>query len=579
MSIPEFAPTIIYMASWIDSYKKTSVVRTAYDFAEQAHEGVLRESGDPYFSHSSAVAQTVHNWNLDESSVAAALLHDVLEDTDYTSKDLEKKFGDEIATLVEGLTKLKTFQYGENPNIENLRKLFISFAKDLRVIIIKLADRYHNMETLSHKKPEKQKKIAWETMEIYAPIAYRLGMQKISGELEDLAFPYLYPEEHAWLTKTVKDRYEKRASYAKKMKPELEKIVQEAKVKAKTVDSRAKRRYSLYRKLRISDMDIEKIYDLVALRIIVKTVEDCYAALGAIHKHWPPLPGRIKDYIATPKPNGYRSLHTVVSGPGEKIIEIQIRTEEMHEEAEFGIAAHWAYEQMKRNTKKKKAWEGVRNKRDLVWVRQLQKWQKNISRRDGFLESLKTEFFKERIFVFTPAGDVLDLPAGATPIDFAYHIHSEVGDQCTGAKVNQKIVPLDYELKSGDVVEILTQKGKKTSEDRLKLAISSLARKHIRSALRKKNLSLRKSVPTPTHIEFKIIATDRTGYLKEATSVFSDLKVNITQVNTVSEPHSEFSYLSIRCGSLPPKKLDRILLRLKKIPGTREVNYKHIPVN
>lgn len=563
--------------SWMDIYSEQSIVKKAYVFAEEAHRGVVRESGEPYIIHPLAVAKFVHEWGLDDASIAAALLHDVLEDTPHTQKELEKMFSAEIAEIVDGMTKLRNFKYGENPDAENIRKLILSFGKDLRVILIKLADRYHNMKTLKYKSPEKQKEIAWETIEIYAPIAYRLGMQKLSGELEDLSFPFLYEEEYRWLMENVKEQYEERAAYAERLKPALYRILDEAGIKPIAIDSRAKRYYSLYRKLIRGDMDLNKIYDLVAVRVVVKTIEECYATLGVIHKHWSPLQGRFKDYIAVPKPNGYRSLHTVVSALENKISEIQIKTDEMHQENEFGIAAHWAYEQTKKDqTQKTKNWEGMKNKKELLWVEQLQNWQNKFVNQKDFLESLKVDFFKERIFVLTPKNDVVDLPAGSTPIDFAYHIHSDIGDQCTGARVNGKIVPLDHELRSGDIIEVMTQKGKKPSEDWLRFIKSSMAKKYVRSALRMKDRKLQAKISAPKEIQFKIMNLDRSGYLKEITGVFGDLDVNIIFLNSQADPRLTFSMVIIRCENIPKQKLEKLIVRIKKIPGTKEITYHYV---
>ena len=360
------------MLNWLEKYPKNSPVRRAFAFAEEAHKGTTRASGAPYITHCLAVGEILNNWKLDESSIVAAVLHDTIEDTKTLLSDIRKEFGEEVAELVDGVTKITKIKYGGNNDVENLRKLVLSFSKDIRVILIKLADRLHNMRTIEFKLPEKRTEISRETVEIYAPIAYRLGMQKISGELEDLAFPYLYPDEYAWLVKNVKEKYDERATYADKLKPLITQILKDARIKPSSIDLRAKRYYSLYKKLIRYDMDFEKIYDFVAIRIIVKNIHDCYAVLGAIHKHWTPIPGRFKDYIALPKPNGYRSLHTTVLALDNKITEIQIRTKEMHEEDEFGVAAHWAYQQVKKDTPKKMdSWKGVKNKKELLWVEQL----------------------------------------------------------------------------------------------------------------------------------------------------------------------------------------------------------------
>jgi guanosine-3',5'-bis(diphosphate) 3'-pyrophosphohydrolase len=564
------------MPEWLKKYPPSSVVNAAYEFAKDAHKDEKRENGDPYITHCLKVAETVLNWGLDETSVAAALLHDVVEDTKYTLKDIEKKFGSEVAFLVNGLTKLSAIKYSnKNPEVESLRKFILSFSQDLRVVIIKLADRLHNMQTIQFLPTERQKKLAWETEEIYAPLAYRLGMQKLSGELEDLAFPYTHPEEFKWLLKEVKDSYEDRLEYAIKILPIVQKTLEDNGIKIIALDARAKRYSSLYKKLLRYNMDLEKIYDLVALRVIVESVEDCYTTLGVIHKYWPPLPGQFDDYIARPKPNGYRSLHTTVFCIDNKITEFQIRTQEMHNEAELGIAAHWAYQQIKSSQKHAANWRGVVQRKELLWVEQLRNWQKAFTEQKGFIESLKIDFFKDRIFVITPQNDVIDLPAGATPIDFAYRIHSEIGDSCVGAKVNGKIVTLDYELRSGDVVEIITQKGKKPSEGWLRIAKTSLAQKQIKSALKKKdNKITQKKGDTAPHMEFKIINRDRTGYLKDITKTFAELKINITYLNSATEERKMFSMVTVRCDILPEEKLKKLLVKLKSISGTREINYK-----
>lgn len=473
-------------------YPKEGLVGRAYVFAEEAHRGTLRASGDPYLTHCVAVAETVASWELDDASVAAALLHDVAEDTTYTLDDIGRAFGDEVRFLVGGLTKLTALPRKEgaadaNPlrqdaeEVENLRKFIVSFAEDIRVLIIKLADRLHNMKTLAALPQVQRMRFAWETLELYAPLAYRLGMQKLSGELEDLAFPYALPKEYGELMNAVEDSYEARLAYVNALVPKIKTLIAAHHISLLDIDARAKRRYSLYRKLLRYQMDIEKIYDLVAVRLIVPSVEACYTALGIVHQEWRPLPGRFKDYIARPKPNGYRSLHTTVFCLDGKITEFQIRTPEMHEENELGIAAHWAYQQAR--DEEGKSWHGLRDTKELRWVEQLRNWQAIFGDHEEFQEALKTDFFKDRVYVFTPENDIIDLPASATPVDFAYHIHSEIGDQCVGARVNGKMAPLDAELRSGDMVEIIIQKGKKPSEDWLRFVKTSLAKKQIRSAV------------------------------------------------------------------------------------------------
>ncbi|KKU14421.1 hypothetical protein A3I34_00180 [Candidatus Jorgensenbacteria bacterium RIFCSPLOWO2_02_FULL_45_12] len=563
------------MLNWLEKYPKNSPVRRAFAFAEEAHKGTTRASGAPYITHCLAVGEILNNWKLDESSIVAAVLHDTIEDTKTLLSDIRKEFGEEVAELVDGVTKITKIKYGGNNDVENLRKLVLSFSKDIRVILIKLADRLHNMRTIEFKLPEKRTEISRETVEIYAPIAYRLGMQKISGELEDLAFPYLYPDEYAWLVKNVKEKYDERATYADKLKPLITQILKDARIKPSSIDLRAKRYYSLYKKLIRYDMDFEKIYDFVAIRIIVKNIHDCYAVLGAIHKHWTPIPGRFKDYIALPKPNGYRSLHTTVLALDNKITEIQIRTKEMHEEDEFGVAAHWAYQQVKKDTPKKMdSWKGVKNKKELLWVEQLRNWQKGFRNREDFLDSIKVDFFKDRIFVMTPRNDVIDLPAGSTPIDFAYNIHSDVGNQCIGAKVNGKIVPIDHELFSGDVVEILTQKGKKPSVDWLRFVKSSMAKKYIRNFARGKNAKLQKSVP-PSGVEFRAVGLNRPNYARDITNAFSDAKIGILITNVQSDNSSAFITVNVKCGNISHEKIEKMLVKIKSIQGIKEVNFKH----
>lgn len=458
------------------------LVERAYRFAEEAHRGQVRKSGDEFITHPIAIAARLAERKLDAPTIAAAILHDVAEDSPYTKKDLEKHFGSEVAFLVEAVTKLKDIRYTDaaERSAENLRKMVLAFAEDIRVVLIKLVDRLHNMETISALKPEAQKRIARETIEIYAPLAHRLGMGEMKGQLEDLAFPIAHPEEWGSVHTLVREPLEKRRAFTERLIPVICELLTKESITPRDIHARAKHWYSLWQKLKRHDMNLELIYDLVAIRIIVDTIEQCYTALGAIHGEWRPLPGRIKDYIALPKPNGYRSLHTTVFGPEGKITEIQIRTPEMHREAEEGIAAHWAYSERKAAGN-----ELLERSRALTWVNQLREWQTaHPGDPREFLESLRIDFFKNRIFVFTPKGEVIDLPEGATPVDFAYHIHSDIGDRAVGARVNGKMSALSSELTNGDIVEILVQKNKKPSRDWLEFVKTSLARKHIRSALK-----------------------------------------------------------------------------------------------
>jgi GTP diphosphokinase / guanosine-3',5'-bis(diphosphate) 3'-diphosphatase len=546
-------------------------IKKAYNLAEKVHKGQKRKDGEPYFNHVLATAETVAEWELDETSIIAGLLHDSVEDTDYSLEEIKKEFGEEVSFLVDGVTKLGKIKYrGTERQVENLLKMMLALSQDLRVIIIKLADRFHNMRTLSALPPQKQKRIALETSEIYAPLAYRLGMQWISGELEDLAFPYIYPKEYRWLIDNIKEKYEERFSYIDKTKPIIKEKLENAKIQVLKIDSRAKRYSSLYKKLLRYDMDIEKIHDLIALRIIVKNVEDCYAVLGAIHNNWPPIPNRIKDYIALPKPNGYRGLHTTVFFLDNKITEIQIKTQEMHEEAETGIAAHWAYELSKDTANQRTDKQpSFANKRELQWINQLKNWQNEFSNPEEFLESLKIDFFKDRIFVITPKGRVIDLPAGSTPVDFAYQIHTDIGNSCSGAKVNEKIVTLDHVLNSGDLVEIHTQKNKKASESWLDFVKSTNAKGRIRSSLKESGKKL--IMKEINGSEIKIIAEDNIGVFKEITKIFSRNHVNINSINTFT--NAKFPVLKLRCDLTNKRKIEKLILKLKIIPSIKEINY------
>jgi len=548
-----------------------NVITKAFKFAKSAHEGQKRKSGEPYFNHCMSVAQTVMDWGLDEQTVAAALLHDVVEDTEQNIEEINKNFDEEISLLVDGLTKIGKVKYRDKETqAENLRKMFLALSQDVRVVIIKLADRLHNMKTLSAVAPQKQKRIALETLELYSPLAYRLGMQHIAGQLEDLAFPYVYASEYKWLIKNVKGKFEEREKFLKKASPVLLKELKKHNIPVIKFDYRAKRYYSLYKKLLRYDMDAEKIYDLVALRIIVPKVDDCYAALGIVHKIWPPLPGRFKDYIALPKPNGYRSLHTSVISLEDRPIEIQIRTQEMHDEAELGISAHWMYEQKKGDKEYKERKATFANRKELGWIQQLRAWQKEFTNPEEFVDSLKIDFFKDRIFVITPRGKVVDLPVGATPVDFAYQIHSEVGNHATGARVNGEIVPLDRQLQSGDVVEILTQKNKKPSESWLKFVKTGIARSHIKSALKQKGGFLQK--PNMTKIELRITADDRIGLLKDITAIISRSHINMQNVHTGKS--GRFATLRVECDTTDKEKIERVIVKIKKeLKEVREISY------
>jgi len=550
--------------------QKNELVKRAYELAKRAHEGQKRKNGEPYFNHALATAESLAEWGLGDEVVAAGLLHDVVEDTPITLDEIKKEFGENIEFLVDGVTKIGKIRYrGIEAKVENLRKFILYLSQDIRVILIKLADRLHNMKTLYSLPPPKQKRIALETTEIYAPIAYRLGMQKLSGELEDLAFPYIYPKEYKWLLESVKDRYEERAGYAERIRPVIQQELEKNGIRVIRSDSRAKRYSSLYKKLLRYDMNLDHIHDLVATRVIVPTIEDCYAAMGIIHKMWPPLPGRIKDYIALPKANGYHSLHTTVFAPENKITEIQIKTPQMHEEAEYGIAAHFAYQESKGTKDYLKERPVFADKKELAWIQQLRTWQKEHTSPEEFLQSLKIDFFKDRILVLTPRGEVFDLPLGATPIDFAYQIHSDVGDSCVGAKINGRIHSLDTQLRSGDVIEIITQKGKKPSESWLAFVKTSQARHHIKAALRQKNNRLVKTGPTQTQL--KIVARDKLGLIKDVSAIITRSHINI--INLSTQQSGQFQTIKTLLDIADREKVEKLLIKLKQLKEVKEINY------
>ena len=554
--------------NYFQNPEEKTLIKSAYDLA--------------HIGHPFSVALTLAKMNLDAETVAAALLHDVVEDTKFTINDIKEEFGENVAFLVSGVTKLDKIQYsGIETRVENLRKMFLAMAQDIRVVLIKLADRYHNMQTLGDKPEEKdRKRIALETLEVYAPIANRLGMGELKGQLEDMAFEYLNPEEFARLKNEVEEKYEAHKRYIEKLEPLLCEVLKKEKIFPLEINARTKHLYSLYKKLLRYQMNFDKIHDLVAARIILNNVEDCYLALGVIHQTWKPAPGLIKDYIAMPKPNGYQSLHTSVFGPDGKITEIQIRTKDMHEKAENGIAAHWAYKEQKYNDSSYRK----TNSKELVWVEQIREWQKAVRGSDEFFDLLKIDFFKDRIFVLTPKGDVLDLPEGATPVDFAYNIHSTVGHECVGAKVNGKIAPLDAKLESGDLVEILTQKNKKPSPDWLNFVKTNLAKDRIKSAVRSKIKNLDGGrIKTPPAAVVKVVVRDRIGILKDVTNAISSEKINILSAKSEGgkDPYHYLNFaveISAKGGSASGGKnkrnLEKLMLAIKKTKGVEEVSYK-----
>lgn len=460
---------------------KCDDVTKAYNLAEEAHKDQRRVSGEPYILHPLAVAQILADMKIDTTTITASLLHDVVEDTSYTLEDIKKMFGKEVAFLVDGVTKLSRLNYRtkEDQQLNSMRKMFLAMAKDVRVVVIKLADRLHNMRTLRYMRSDKQKRIAQETLEIFAPLAHRLGIFNIKWELEDLSFRYLEPDKYYDLVDQMKQKRHVREKIVNEAIDVLKKALDEAHIHCE-INGRPKHFYSIYKKMKKDNRDLSQVYDLFAIRVIVDDVKDCYGVLGIVHSLWKPLPYRFKDYIAMPKPNNYQSLHTTVIGTRGQPVEIQIRTWEMHRIAEYGVAAHWRYKEGNQ-TANKDAFD-----EKMGWLRNLLEWQ-DTSNPKEFVNALKLDAFSDEVFVFSPRGDVIDLPQGSIPIDFAYRIHTDVGHRCVGAKINGKIVPLDYKLKNGDIVEIITSKVGKPSLDWLNIVGSSESRSKIRSWFKKEN--------------------------------------------------------------------------------------------
>lgn len=491
MSTASYKKAFLVSVQKLSPHIDLTKVEKAYDFAENAHAGQMRQNGEPFITHPASTALYLARIGLDTTTLVAALLHDAAEDTTVTCSEIEKVFGEDVAFLVQSATKIKgTKEYSREQNqIKTLQRMFLAMAKDIRAVLVKLADRLHNMETLYAKPVEDQKRIAQETLDIYAPIANRLGMGEMKGLLEDLSFQYLYPEECAWVEHYAYENIEGKIHFVEEQRDIIKELLQENGVPVLKSDGRVKHKYSLYNKLIRYSKDLQQIYDLVALRVVVPNITSCYEALGIIHEHYQPIPGRIKDYIAVPKPNGYQSLHTTVRVSHDEIIEIQIRTPEMHREAEYGIAAHWVYKENSaiHNTADiLNPTSGKLSRKELSWVQALSQWQNETKDSEEYFESLKIDFFKDRIYVRTPKGDVFDLPEGASPIDFAFRVHTEVGNKYIGAKVNGKMVKMDYELQNNDCVEILTISNAQGPKHKwLDFAKTHNARNKIRTWLRK----------------------------------------------------------------------------------------------
>ena len=479
--------TVQHLARQYAAYSgndNTDRILDAYEFAKKAHEGQKRATGEPYIVHPVAVMEILIEIEVDEDTLVASLLHDVVEDTEVSLDEIRERYGEDVATLVDAVTKLSRILYSSKEEVqaENFRKMFLAMAKDIRVVLIKLADRLHNMRTMKHKEPEKQLEKATETLEIYAPLAHRLGIYKIKWELEDLCLRFIDPDAYYELVGAISQKRSERESYLADIVTVLNTKISEMGVKAE-IEGRPKHFYSIYKKMKAQHKSLEEIYDLFATRVIVPTVGDCYAVLGLVHELYTPMPGRFKDYIAMPKPNMYQSLHSTVIGPNGTPFEVQIRTFAMHRTAEYGIAAHWKYKEGKTGPSTGKE-DSLENK--LTWLRQLLEWQKDMSDAGDYMDSLKSGLVVDEVFVFTPAGEVKSLPKGSVPIDFAYHIHSDIGDSMYGAKVNGRMVPLTYKLQNGDIVEVLTSdKVQGPSRDWLDLVASTTAKNKISNWFKK----------------------------------------------------------------------------------------------
>ncbi|HYR55632.1 MAG TPA: bifunctional (p)ppGpp synthetase/guanosine-3',5'-bis(diphosphate) 3'-pyrophosphohydrolase [Myxococcaceae bacterium] len=534
-------------------------IKKAYVYSAKVHQGQLRNSGEPYLVHPLEVAGILAQLHLDEASIVTGLLHDTIEDTLATAEELTELFGPEVAQLVDGVTKLSKFSASatlsqEEKQAENFRKMIIAMAQDIRVILVKLADRTHNMRTLEHMPEEKQQRIARETLDIYAPLANRLGISWIKTELEDLSLRYLKPQEYSDLLEKVNRRRKERERYIEQVVHLIEGKLQERQIEGR-VSGRFKHIYSIYKKMKAQGIDFDQIHDVIAFRLIMPTVPSCYEALGLIHQLWKPVPGRFKDFIAIPKPNMYQSLHTAVIGPMSERMEVQIRTEEMHRIAEEGIAAHWAYKEGKSLISK--------DDEKFAWLRQLMEWQQDLKDPKEFLETVKVDLFTDEVFVFTPKGDVKSLPRGATPVDFAFAIHSDIGNRCVGAKVNGKIVPLRYKLKNGDMVEVLTNPQAHPSKDWLTFVKTSRAQQRIRSFIkqqqREKSLQLGRELTDKEFRRFSLNLNKmmKSGELKELS-------------NELGYRIEEDMLVAIGYGKIVPQQLIKRLVPPEKLADAAE---------
>lgn len=599
---------IIEKVKKYDAKANMELIEKAYKFAEAAHNGQKRISGEPFINHPIEVALILAELELDTSTLCAALLHDVVEDTDISQATIVAEFGEEIGLLVDGVTKLSriNFQSKEDAQVENLRKMFIAMAKDIRVIIIKLADRLHNMRTLHFQNERKQKEIAKETLEIFAPLAHRLGIFRFKWELEDLSFYYLDTEIYYEIAKRLKKKRQEREEYVHELIDQIQDGINQIGISG-DIAGRPKNIYSIYKKMIKQQKDIDEIYDKIAIRVIVNDIRECYGVLGIIHTMWKPLPGRFKDYIATPKPNMYQSLHTTLIGKGGEPFEVQIRTWEMHRTSEYGIAAHWRYKEGT-NAKEKKLDE------KLSWLRQILEWQQDIKDNNEFMESLKIDLFDDTVFVFTPKGKVIELPKGACPVDFAYRVHTEVGHTCVGAKVNGRIVPLDFPLENGDIVQIITSKNSPgPTRDWLNFVKTSSAKSRIKQWFKKekregniikgldileRELKKRHLNPKELLKEDKLIEVVKRFSLNSVDDLYSAIGDGVITANQVINKQKELyfndlpvediidspfnnnvihSYKEVTSSALKIKGVDDVAMRLARccnpLPGDKVTGY------
>ena len=550
--------------------KKTDIklIMKAYNYAKENHGDQLRKSGEPYIIHPIQVAYTLAELELDDATICAALLHDVVEDTEVTHQDLINEFGIEIAEMVDGVTKLSKLNYEsvEEAQVENYRKMFLAMGKDIRVIMIKLSDRLHNMRTLKYLSRDRQIANAKETMDLYAPLANRLGIYSLKWELEDLSFKYLYPEEYREIVEGIDRKREERLQFIDKIEEQIKQELKKQKIEAE-ITGRAKHLYSIYRKMKRDNITLDQIYDLFALRIIVNSVKDCYAALGVVHELYNPMPGRFKDYIAVPKPNMYQSLHTTLIGEKGTPFEVQIRTWDMHRIAEYGIAAHWAYKEAS-FAKGKKANVTVSEDK-LAWLRETLEWQKDMQDPQEFLNTLKTELFEDEVYVFTPKGDIKVLPSGSTPIDYAYSIHAEIGHHMTGCKINSKMMPIITKLKNGDIIEIITSENSKgPSRDWLKFIQSSTAKNKINAWFKKnqreENIEKGKDL---IEKEIKRIGMNHDELFKQE---FIQGALNRYKFNSIEDMYASVGFGAITSG----KVIARILEEYRKVHKEENVEQK-----